>query len=63
MELKKYNNKRVKVIDKENQSFSGICLFEDKQTFDEDFDALSIKSGARWIKIFDNEIKEIEILD
>ena len=51
MELRKFNNKVVTITDVDNQTFEGICLFEDKDTFDEEYDALSVKTGLRWIRL------------
>ncbi|EGJ37882.1 hypothetical protein JavanS543_0001 [Streptococcus satellite phage Javan543] len=62
MELKKFNNKVVRIIDIDNQKFEGICLYEDKDIFDEEYDALSVKSGIRWTKLFEYEIKEVKII-
>ena len=63
MELKEFNNKVVRITDIDGQIFKGVALHEDKDVHDEEFDALSVNSGTRWIKLFENEIKEIEIAD
>ena len=63
MELRKFNNKIVTMTDVDNQTFEGICLFEDKHTFDEEYNALSVKTGLRWIRLFENEIFKVEIAD
>ena len=63
MELRKFNNKVVTMTDVDNQTFEGICLFEDKHTFDEEYNALSVKTGLRWIRLFENEILKVEIAD
>lgn len=63
MELRNFNNKVVTITDVDNQSFEGICLFEDKNTFDEKYDALSVKTGSRWVRLFENEILNVEIAD
>ena len=62
MELKKFNNKVVRITDIDDQTFEGVCLYEDKDDYDEEFDGLSVKSGTRWTKFFENEIKEVEII-
>lgn len=62
MNLKQYNNKEIKLIDIDDQVFQGICIFEDKDTYDEDQDGLSVKIGYDWVKIFENEIKSIEVI-
>lgn len=62
MELMGFNNKVVRIIDIDDQIFEGACLYEDKDVYDEEYDALSVKSGIRWIKLFESEIKEIEII-
>ena len=62
MELRKINNKVVTMTDVDNQTFEGICLFEDKDTFDEEYDALSVKTGLRWTRLFENEILNVEII-
>lgn len=61
--LQKYNNKLVKIIDIDNQMFSGRCLYENREDFEEEFDGLSVKTDSGWIKLLENEIKSIEILD
>ena len=63
MELRNFNNKVVIITDVDNQTFKGICLFEDKDTFDEEFDTLSVKTGFRWVRLFENEILKVEIAD
>ncbi|WP_373094493.1 hypothetical protein [Streptococcus oralis] len=63
MELRKFNNKVVTITDVDNKSFEGICLFEDKGTFDEEYDALSVKTSLRWMRLFENEILKVEIAD
>ena len=63
MELRKFNNKVVTMTDVDNQTFEGICLFEDKHTFDEEYNALSVKTGLRWMRLFENEIFKVEIAD
>ena len=62
MELGKFNNKVVRITDIDNQTFEGVCLYEDKDVYDEELDGLSVKSGTRWIKVFEDEIKEVEII-
>lgn len=61
--LQKYNNKLVKITDIDNQMFSGRCLYENREDFEEKFDGLSVKTDNGWIKLLENEIKSIEILD
>lgn len=63
MELKEFNNKVVRITDIDAQIFKGVALYEDKDVHDEEFDGLSVNSGTKWIKLFENEIKEIEITD
>jgi len=63
MELKEFNNKVVRITDIDGQVFKGVALYEDKDVHDEELDGLSVNSGTRWIKLFENEIKEIEITD
>ena len=63
MELKEFNNKVVRITDIDGQIFKGVALYEDKDVYDEELDGLSVNSGTRWIKLFENEIKEIEIAD
>lgn len=62
MELREFNNKVVRITDIDNQTFEGVCLYEDKDVYDEELDGLSVKSGTRWIKVFEDEIKEVEII-
>ena len=63
MDLRKFNNKVVRITDIDGQIFKGVTLYEDKDVYDEELDGLSVNSGTRWIKLFENEIKEIEITD
>ncbi len=63
MELRRFNNKVVRITDIDDQIFKGVALYEDKDVHDEEFDGLSVNSGTRWIKLFEDEIKEIEITD
>ncbi len=63
MELRKFNNKIVKITDISNQSFQGIVLYEDKDAFAEEYDALSVKIGSRWTRLFENEILKVEIIN
>lgn len=63
MELRRFNNKVVRITDIDGQIFEGVALYEDKDVHDEEFDGLSVNSGTRWIKLFEDEIKEIEITD
>ena len=63
MELRKFNNKVVRITDIDGQIFKGAALYEDKDVYDEELDGLSVNSGTRWIKLFENEIKEIKITD
>ena len=63
MELKEFNNKVVRITDIDGQIFKGVALYEDKDVYDEELDGLSVNSGTRWVKLFENEIKEIEITD
>ena len=63
MELRKFNNKVVRITDIDGQIFKGVALYEDKDVYDEELDGLSVNSRTKWIKLFENEIKEIEITD
>ena len=63
MELENFNNKVVKITDIDDQTFVGICLFEDKEVYDEEYDGLSIQTGNRWIKLFENAIVTVEMIN
>ena len=63
MELRKFNNKVVRITDIDGQIFKGVALYEDKDVYDEELDGLSVNSGTRWIKLFEDEIKKVEITD
>ena len=63
MELEYFNNKVVKITGTDNQTFEGICLFNDKEVYDEEYDSLSIKTGNRWIRLFKNKIVTVEIIN
>ena len=63
MELKEFNNKVVRITDIDGQIFEGVALYEDKDVYDEELDGLSVNSGTRWIKLFEDEIKKVEITD
>ena len=62
MELRKFNNKVVRITDIDNQTFEGLCLYEDKDVYDEEYDGLSVKSGTRWTKLSEDQIKEVKII-
>ena len=62
MELREFNNKVIRITDIDGQTFEGVCLYEDKDVYDEELDGLSVKSGTRWTKLFEYEIKEVEII-
>ena len=63
MDLRKFNNKVVRITDIDGQIFEGVALYEDKDVYDEELDGLSVNSGTRWIKLFEDEIKKVEITD
>ena len=63
MGLRKFNNKVVRVTDIDGQIFKGVALYEDKDVYDEELDGLSVNSGTRWIRLFEDEIKKVEITD
>ena len=62
MDLLQYNNQQVRLTDVDGQVFQGICMFEDKDTYDEEQVGLSVKTSYKWIKFFENEIKSIELI-
>ena len=37
MELENFNNKVVKITGTDNQTFEGICLFNHKEVYDEEY--------------------------
>ena len=39
MELNNFNNKVVKITGTDNQTFGGICPFNDKKVYDEEYDS------------------------
>lgn len=63
MELIEFNNKVVRITDIDGQIFKGVVLYENKDVYDEEFDGLSVNSGTRWIKLFEDEIKKVEIIN
>lgn len=63
MELENFNNKVVKITDTDNQTYEEICLFNDKEVYDEEYDSLSIKTGNRWIRLFKNKIVTVEMIN
>ena len=63
MELRRFNNKVVIITDIDGQIFEGVALYEDKDVHDEEFDGLSVNSGTRWTKLFEDEIKKVEIIN
>ena len=63
MELIEFNNKVVRITDIDGRIFEGVALYEDKDVYDEELDGLSVNSGTRWVKLFENEIKKVEITD
>ena len=63
MKLIEFNNKVVRITDIDGQIFKGVALYEDKDVYDEELDGSSVNSGTRWIKLFEDEIKKVEITD
>ena len=63
MELENFNNKVVKITDTDNKTYEEICLFNDKEAYDEEYDSLSIKTGNRWIRLFKNKMVTVEIIN
>lgn len=63
MELIEFNNKVVRITDIDSRIFEGVALYKDKDVHDEEFDGLSVNSGTRWTKLFEDEIKKVEITD
>ena len=63
MKLRRFNNKVVRITDIDGRVFEGVTLYEDKDVHDEELDGLSVNSGTRWTKLFEDEIKEIEITE
>ena len=63
MELRRFNNKVVRITDIDGQIFEGVTLYEDKDVHDEELDGLSVNSGTRWTKLFEDEIKKVEIIN
>ena len=63
MDLRKFNNKVVRITDIDGQIFKGVALYEDKDVYDEELDGLSVNSGTRWTKRFEDEIKKVEIIN
>lgn len=63
MELENFNNKVVKITDTDNQTYEEICLFNDKEAYDEEYYSLSIKTGNRWIRLFKNKMVTVEIIN
>ncbi|EID30514.1 MULTISPECIES: hypothetical protein [unclassified Streptococcus] len=37
MELENFNNKVVKITDTDNKTYEEICLFNDKEVYDEEY--------------------------
>ena len=63
MELRRFNNKVVRITDIDGQIFKVVALYEDKDVYDEELDGLSVNSGTRWTKLFEDEIKKVEIIN
>ena len=62
MDLLQYNNKIIRLTAIDGQVFEGHCLYEDKDSYEEEEDGLGIKTTRYWYKIFESEIKSIEVL-
>lgn len=63
MDLKRVNNKKINVTDIDDQVFTGLAIYENKEDFETQYDGISIKTSEGWIKIFENEIKAIKVLN
>lgn len=62
MELKIFNNKRVSLSTVDDEKFEGLAIFNGKDDYDQNNDALSIKQEIGWVIIFEDEIEAIEII-
>ena len=63
MELRRFNNKVVRITDIDGQIFEGVAHYEEKDVHDEELDGLSVNSGTSWTKLFEDEIKKVEIIN
>lgn len=63
MELLKYNNKSVEIIDTDGKKWIGRALYQNKEDYEEDCDALGLKTVKGWFVLFENEIESIEVID
>lgn len=62
MNLLEYNNKNVRVATDSGKVFEGLASYCEADSFDEEFDALSIRQPIGGVLIFENEIKLIEVI-
>ena len=59
MELRKFNNKVVRITDIDGQIFKGVALYEDKDVYDEELDGLSsLKMKSRKLKLLIKSIRQ-----
>ncbi len=64
MDLKKYNNRKVELIDDEEQKWVGMAYFSDADTAEEDEDILTIKSNkGSYNSFLESMIENVKILD
>lgn len=63
MNLVNYNDKYIKLINKDNKSYKGYSYYCDKDDYEAEEDGLEMRVGKDiWI-FYESDIKSIEILD
>ena len=67
MKLLRYNNRKVRLIDTDNEVYEGMAYYEDADTAGENEDILTIETNnlgyTKYLDLFESDIKSIEIID
>lgn len=63
VDLIKYNNKKIKLIDLEGKVYISKAYYSDAETNESEEDILIIKNGNEYYEIYESDIQSIEILD
>lgn len=63
MELLKYNNKKISLVDIDDEIWIGMAIYFDFDTHGSNEDVLIINNEKGYTEIYESEIKSIEIID
>lgn len=62
MNMKQYNNKKIKLTDVDGNVFTGTSYFCDKEDYDANEDGLEMVVDGNFIIFYQSDIKSIEVV-